>query len=280
MTKGIVLFARNNSEIDYVKQAVFSCKKIKECLDLSVTLITDNQLYLEKNFKNHKFDNIILVNDDKNYTNKKYYDGSFSKRVLEFKNSNRSSVYDLTPYEETIVLDTDFIITNNIFEKCFEQHNDFLIYDSATDIFTNRDNYEFQYINDSGPKFYWATAFYFKKTYTNKIFFNLVKHVQENWVHYKNLYQIVSPVYRNDFAFSIAIHIMNGFCNGEFAKKMPGKMFYITDRDILLEIKNKKFTMLLENEKSFGNYFVATVNECNVHVMNKFSLGRIIDNDG
>ena len=44
MSKGIVLFAHNNDTIDYVAQAVFCCKKIKEHLKLPVTLITSENV--------------------------------------------------------------------------------------------------------------------------------------------------------------------------------------------------------------------------------------------
>jgi len=44
MSKGIVLFAHNNDAIDYVAQAVFCCKKIKEHLKLPVTLITSEDV--------------------------------------------------------------------------------------------------------------------------------------------------------------------------------------------------------------------------------------------
>ena len=86
---------------------------------------------------------------------------------------------------------------------------------------------------------------FFRKTKENKTFFNLVKHIQENWNHYKTLYQIRQSTFRNDFAFSIAIHIMNGYKQGNFAKPMPGKMFYTTDRDLLVGLDNTKFTFLV-----------------------------------
>ncbi len=44
-----------------------------------------------------------------------------------------------------------------------------------------------------------------------KTFFNTVQHVRDNWPYYRWIYQIGSKNYRNDFAFTIAIWIMNGF---------------------------------------------------------------------
>jgi len=77
---------------------------------------------------------------------------------------------------------------------------------------------------------------YFRKTEANTIFFNLVKHIEQEWNHYRRVYQITSGLFRNDFAFSIAIHIMNGFQPGNFAQQLPGSMLYTTDKDVLWQM--------------------------------------------
>jgi hypothetical protein len=73
--------------------------------------------------------------------------------------------------------------------------------------------------------------------------------------------------------------MMNGFQAGDFAKPMPGTMYYSIDRDLLVEINNEDFLILLEKENEAGKYFPTKIKNSNVHVMNKFSLGRVIDND-
>jgi len=281
MSKGVLLIARNNSEVDYVKQAVFSAKRIKNYLNLPVSIITDNVQYLNERYTDSMsvFDKVIELEKESSYTYKKYYDGSWTRKNLEFKNTSRSSVFDLTPYNETLLLDTDFIIANNLLSNCFTQAHDFLIYQDAFDLAGWRDVSEFNSISEVGPNFYWATAVFFRKTETNKVFFNLIKHIQENWLHYRNLYQIRTSVFRNDHAFSIAIHMMIGFQAGDFAKPMPGTMYYSIDRDLLVEINNENFLILLEKENEAGKYFPTKIKNSNVHVMNKFSLGRVIDND-
>lgn len=279
MSKGVVLIARNNSEVDYIKQSIFSAKRIRQYLNLPICLITDSTKYLSENFDSSVFDNVIEIKNDNNFTYKKYYDGSWTRKSLEFKNTSRSSVFDLTPYDETILLDTDFIVSNDVLNRCFEQKHDFLLYKTAYDLSGWRSYDEFKHISDPSVDFYWATAVFFRKTQTNKLFFDLLKHIQENWAHYRNIYQITSGVFRNDFAFSIAVHIMNGHQKGNFAKSMPGTMFYITDRDQVLSIKDKTMLFLTEKETDAGKYFPVKISGSNVHIMNKFSLNRAIDND-
>ena len=69
---------------------------------------------------------------------------------------------------------------------------------------------EFDYIKNTGIKFYWATCFYFKKTEETKIFFDLLKHIQKiNSNTEKFIIQI--KLLGTIYLFSIGIHMMNGF---------------------------------------------------------------------
>ena len=71
------------------------------------------------------------------------------------------------------------------------------------------------------------------------MFFDLIKHIEENYIHYRNMYQFKTSVYRNDFAFSIAVHIMNGYQTGNFV----GKIRKNTEAS---KIRNFSLTPLLE----------------------------------
>jgi hypothetical protein len=105
----------------------------------------------------------------------------------------------------------------------------------------------------------------------------LLQHIQENWQHYNNIFQINTPYYRNDYSFAIAIHIMNGYQTGDFAKPMPGVLYYTTDKSILWELDSNELFLLLEKELFKGEYTPLRIKNANVHVMNKFSLNRCID---
>jgi len=265
--------------IDYVKQAYFLANRIRKYLDLPTTIVTDVDIHSHYPKYVAAFDHIISVESmQASYTNKRYYDGSLSKRILPFNNGNRAYAYDLTPYDETLVMDTDFIISNNILNKCFEQNQDFLIYKDAVHVGTLELPFEFERISDTGINFYWATVFFFRKTTINQTFFDLVKHIKENYYHYRSVYQFTTSVYRNDIAFSIAIHIMNGYQSGSFAGILPGKHYYSIDRDILDNLKDDEFTVLVEKPNRLGEYLPVKIQGSNLHVMNKFSLERVIDN--
>jgi hypothetical protein len=152
------------------------------------------------------------------------------------------------------------------------------MYSSAVNLIDWQDLTEFDFISNTGPKFYWATCVFFRKSPDNLIFFNLIGHIQENWNHYRNLYQIATAVFRNDFAFSIATHILNGYSDGSFVNEMPGRKYFATDKDAIIELNGDKFLFLVERENS-GMTIPVQITGNNVHIMNKFSLGRLINCD-
>ena len=86
---------------------------------------------------------------------------------------------------------------------------------------------------------------YFVKCKQNKIFFDLLQHIEENYRHYRMLYsKLHNKLYLNDFAFS-TVHIMNNRLKGDFVNPAPGKLYYTIDKDKLHSIKDDTLTFLL-----------------------------------
>lgn len=279
MTQGVLIFAFNNAEVDYVEIAIYAAKRVKQFLNKPVSLVTDSVNWLHTKFPDDVkvFDQIIESIDETTQV-KKFYDGASKHSNLVWKNSNRANCFDLSPYDETLVIDSDFIINSSFLNYCWNQPHDFLIYNSYNDLSSWRDTSEFNYINEFSVPFYWATVFFFKKTKNNGHFFTLIEHIKENWKYYAKLYRVPSARYRNDIAFSIAIHMMNGFTSGEFATPIANKLNYLLDRDILIDILPGKLTALVNKENTSDQYTAISVNSLDVHVMNKQSLLRVIRN--
>jgi len=274
MTRGVLIFAQNNAEIDYAKISLFAAKRVKEYLGVPVSLVTDSASWLKQSQPDAEqvFDQIIEIWTETHQT-KKFYDGSLAVKTLTWKNLSRVDCCFLSPYDETLVIDSDFIISSPTLKNIWDNQNDFLIYKDSFDLANWRDDRSFRYLNQHSIPFYWATAFYFKKTAATWAFFDLIKNIKLNWNYYRLLYNIDSTVFRNDFAFSIAIHMMGK----DFATPLPGKMNYILDRDILLDIDNSKLTFLVERKNFNGEYTAVKTSNLDVHVMNKYSLTRCID---
>jgi hypothetical protein len=277
MINGAVIFAHNNTSVDYIKLAVFAANRVKQYLELPVSLITDNKKWLDQNFSNHPFDQIIEIAPSSDLQSKQFNDGTLSSKMLEWKNFTRSQIYDLTPYDRTLVLDSDYIINSPVLKSAFLNEYDFQIYKTSLDLSGWRDGAEFQRVSKYSIPFYWATAFVFQKNTITESFFNLVEYIKINWIYFKTLYAIDAPTFRNDYAFSIAIHIMNGKTDGNFAMELPGKMVYTIDRDILIDANNNSMKFLVEKKDYLGEYTAVKTQGLDVHVMNKFSLTRYID---
>lgn len=278
MTRGVLIFAQNNSDIDYVQIAIFSAKQVKTHLNVPVTLVTENREYFLATYPADTllFDHIIDVESD--FLQKKQFnDGSLTSKLLHWKNFSRSDCYDVSPYDETLVIDADFIINSSTLGNVWESTTDFAIYKNSYDLAQWRDDKAFKYINQSSAPFYWATVFYFKKSETTSAFFRLIQHIRQNWQYYKALYSVDANTFRNDFAFSIAIHIFNGGTDGNFATPLPGKLYYTMDKDLLVDVKENSMKFLVEKQQIHGDYTLLKTSNLDVHVMNKYSLARFIN---
>lgn len=284
MSDGILIYAHNNQSIDYVSIAYISAKYAQKNLNKPVSLVTDTGSidWLYSRFPESKtfFDNIIIVGYEtlNNINTKRYYDGSLSYKSLNFKNVNRSSVFNLTPYEKTLVIDSDLLITNNTLKHVWCSNEDFMILRNHNDLAINRDNYEFKYISDYSVDFYWATVFYFEKNEKNKIFFDLCEHIKENYKYYCFVYRISDAIFRNDYVFSIAIHILNGFSNLTPPASLPTKIHYVLDKDDFYDVLDEKTFIFLTSKRDYlGEYHLVKTQNQNVHVMNKYGFSRNIE---
>jgi len=215
----------------------------------------------------------VVYNPSNQY--RRYFDGTLSNKRLKFKNDIRIKSFELSPFDETLVIDCDYFINNNTLNYCWNQSHDFLIFKEALDLSGYRYDPRVHTLSDKSIDFYWATVFFFRKNKNTEIFFNYLGHIQDNWDYYRYVYQIQNSMYRNDFAFSIAIHVMNGYQEGNWAHPLPSKLYYVTDRDILIEYKDASMKFLIEKEKYNGEYTLLKTKNLNIHVMNKFSLSRI-----
>jgi hypothetical protein len=278
-TVGAIIFAQNNSSVDYIKLAIFAASRVKKFLNIPVSIITDSADWMLEAYPTEStvFDQIIKIENTATYNQKRFNDGTLSSKFLEWKNLSRNSVYDLTPYDKTLVIDSDYIINSSILLGALDSDHNFQIYKDSISLSSWRDTTEFNRINQYSIPFYWATTFIFEKTLEVKSFFNIIDFIKTNWQYFRTLYTIEVPTFRNDFAFSIAIHLMNSKTFGMFAQELPGKMLYISDRDLLISIKDGKMKFLIEKESHLGEYTTVSIKDTDIHIMNKLSLSRFID---
>lgn len=277
MKKGVVIYAHNNRKIDYALMSLISGGLAKKHLQVPVSLITDTSTVdwmKESNIykkSQEVFEQIIITDRPVTDNQRRLYDGSIND-VVPFVNSNRCSVWNLTPYDKTLLIDSDFLIFSNSLAEFWEVDQDVMIGSAINDIYDQkRLGYHDRYISDTGLKLYWATTVMFTKNQNSKFFFDTVTHVKDNYRFYADLYRFDNRQYRNDISFSVAKHIFDGFETSD--QQMLPPVLTALDRDMLVDIQNNKLTFLV-NHNLNNEYCAASLKNIDIHIMNKQSIHR------
>lgn len=280
MKKGILIIAHNNRDVDYAKMAIISGSLAKKSLSLPVSLITDVST-IEWMKESGTYDSAMLIFENiietqrpqiDNY--RKLHDGDNVNNV-PFINANRSSAYDLTPYDHTLLIDSDFLIFTDILNNFWDIDDSVLLGESFSDIEGSRVGFLDKWTSETGVHLYWATTVMFKKDNYSKIFFNLVSFIKENYEYYSNLFRFDPRQYRNDISFSIAKHILDGF--EKSGPSLP-PILTIQDKDVLLDFDNNLITVLVKEISGNEGFILGSVKDQDIHLMNKQSMLRLFDN--
>jgi hypothetical protein len=282
--KGICIFCYNNEQIDYVKLSIICSLLAKKNLNLPIALITDTntESYIESNFNTDLIDNCfdyIISQNITHESNKRIHnDSPWYEFVAPFYNTNKQNVFNLSPFNQTLLIDSDYLIYTDNLNKIFDQGVNLATFDNAKSIRNDNPLLGEIYLNPNGIKMYWSTAIYFTKDKINSIFFNLWNHVKENYDYYQMLYKFPSGLYRTDFAISIANHILNGRSQGNFCTNLPQKqMYYSSQNDNLIDVKNDSLLFVANDVKENWKDIAVKWSNLDVHVMNKWALLRNYD---
>jgi len=286
MTRGVLMFAHNNTEIDYFKIACANALMIKKNLGVPVTLITDSgtiewsQKVLGEEFIKNCFDKIKIETRDYSFNNaRNFSDTSFSTKSLQFYNANHWSAYQLTPYDETLVIDCDYLIMSSALDNCWGSNNDVMVNHSIYSPYGEKGIHT-KNIDDMGITLYWATVVYFRKSSLAQYLFFFVRYIQENYAYYRDLYGFSSGMFRNDNAFSIAIHMLNGYNNDEpIIHELPIPALLMSwDTDDIQNVNDvNDITLYAEKPGEHGKYILARLKNTDVHIMNKWAINRHAD---
>jgi len=176
--------------------AAYTAKRVETFLGLPTAVITDQSSV--NNSTVTIFDNVILTDTD--ITNKR-------KKEL-WINKGRYKVFELSPYEETIVLDGDYLINSPKLLELFEFSSDFICLKKTSWLMKNKGDGEL--LSKKSIPTLWATVMRFHKSKRVEQIFNVMEMIQKNYEHYANIYGFLSQPYRNDYALTISLKTVNG----------------------------------------------------------------------
>lgn len=278
MTRGVLIFAHNSRDVDYALLSLISGSLAKKNLNVPVSLATDNTTIAwmkESEIYNQAvttFDKIVEIEKPKTNNVRKLQDGADNK-IVPFVNTNRNSVWDITPYDRTLLIDSDFLIFSDRLNEYWDVNDDILIAETMNDIYSeSRAGYHDRYISDTGIHMFWATTVMFTKNQRTKSFFDMVEYVKLNYEYYADIFRFDSRQYRNDIAFSVAKHILEGFETEKHMSLPP--LTTVLDRDMLVDVNDMgKLTFLIS--PLIGNIpCAAALAGVDLHIMNKQSIIR------
>jgi hypothetical protein len=213
---------------------------------------------------------------DRPYTKnvRNLHDG-FESKIIPFVNSNRYSVWELSPYDQTLLIDSDYLIFSNKLNEYWSVDAPVMMGQDMTDLTGERGGILDSRVSETGVHMFWATTVMFDKSAESEFFFKLVDFVKDNYVYYADLFRFNPKQFRNDIAFSVAKHIMNGF-ETEFAYTLP-PILTVFDKDILHNVEQDRLTFLVSQPHDVAGFWAATTKGTDVHIMNKQSIIRNAD---
>jgi hypothetical protein len=199
---GVLLFAFDNTQVDYISLAMECAKRVIKHWGLPVTLVSD------VNSKPMMFDKLVYVPKDKLKENPKVY--LDYEANLQFWNSNRCQALELTPYRRTILLDVDLLVQTDAIPRVWDGQG-IKLTNSAYSVFGWQElSTDMKFLSrQSGLPMSWATVVCFDKEDPQAIEF--FKHWVTSLARYKtysHLYKFAEQPVRNDFAVTLALEKM------------------------------------------------------------------------
>ena len=282
LARGYVMFAHNNSNVDYGTMALCNALLIKKNLKYNnIALVSDSGTvgHLESTYSETvmraAFDRIIIDEVDRADAGiRKFNDTRYSSFTDSYTNINRPNVYDLSPFDETVLVDADYLMLDNTMDLVWGNIEEFMCNRKTKDLDHKINNFGFDNrFNDMSIPLYWATAIYFRKSEKSKLIFELMNFVKENYEYYQYLYQFNhSGYFRNDYALSIAIHLANNLMEYGSITPLPvDHILFSMEHDEMHAFNSGR--CLMTSESTQGDFQLHSVSS-NVHVMNKRAILR------
>ena len=251
-SKGCLIVAFDTNEICYTQQAIEAADRVVKHLGIAVSIVTDN-VSLDTVY------NKIIVERPQNNRRQPR-----NKQASDWYNLVRTKLYELSPYDRTLVIDSDFFISTDALLPHINSSRDFLISKEIYDLTKGQKKIEKIYA--SPIIMYWATVMIFSKSFEAAAIFDAAKMVENNYKFYANLYGFIATPIRNDFIFSIACHLIGGY-----GIKNYGLVNYS-----LINCDSKIKYISWKNEKLIykynGDACVNRIKNADLHLMNKDQL--------
>jgi len=282
VSKGVFLFCNNNGTFPYHELVPVCAWFVKRHLGVPICVAADpDTMTLIDAIPgiNTLIDHRVLI-DTPVHRGDRLYTGSNGTPETSvrgpFLNTNRHTTYDLTPFDETLVLDLDFIVMNDKLNSVWGSESPLRLNASIAGL-TASNPPAVTHIHPMGIPLYWATVIYFRKSPEAKLFFEGIEKIREDFDYYSKLYRFSGYMFRNDYAVSILAHAMNGGV-GEYGLQWPVQalpdptILFAWDHQPMLKIDATRAWFVASARDDIKTHSPAYLQGQTVHVINKRSL--------
>jgi hypothetical protein len=250
MSNGILVLAQNNDNTNYVLQACLLAMSIKVTNTDTLISIVTNDIVPDEYIT--LFDKIIPI--------------PFNDNAIEssWKIENRWKLYHATPYEHTLVMDTDMLVTKNISSWWNFLKNYDLFFVSNPKTYRNEvvtsDFYRKSFTSNNLPNLY-TGMHYFKKSEFAYDFYKWMEIITYNWeLFYGNFVKIDYPKHASmDITAAIAAKILN--CEHLITSKTNQNISFVH-----MKSNVQNWTLPTDSWQRKVSYFIDT--NCNLKVGN------------
>ena len=243
-SKGILFLFSESKDLDYERLAQLASRFARHYYDLPAEIVSINAKITGNRTFRWPDDNL---------------------QTIQWNNYNRCFAFELSPYDETLLLDVDFLVQSDTYKGYFDSNHDFLCYKTSWDISGNDVFRHNLYISPNKFDMRWATVVFFKKNeYTHNLF-NTWLMIQQEWLYYSKLFGFTADPFRNDYAMSIAHQIVNGYSNVNTFKY---SLSTLSSTDEIIDYNNKSWLVKYKLDDSYN----VLKYKGDLHVMNKKCL--------
>jgi hypothetical protein len=263
MTTGALIFAFNNEKTDYVAMAAWSARNIHRHLEIPVAVVTNDEHHAELS----AFDQVIF-SESESGGSRNFEDYGAN---VTWHNASRPDAYNLTPWDNTLLLDADYIVASNQLRRDCQTGRDLQAYSRSVDV---RGGQDLDWFGNPLMPMSWATVVQFYKCPQAKYIFDCMNMIKQHWQHYRDIYHIHSSTYRNDYSLSIAMNIVNGHVLSD--NSVLGALLNVYPSDTLTQTHEDCYRITWTD--SAGKKHHVDLADQDLHAMGKRDLEVIVEN--
>jgi hypothetical protein len=270
VTRGVLIFAHDNTSVRYSLLASACAALVRANMGCKVALAADHHTLQRVRDEGllRAFDHLIKVSSTTG--GRRLYGG----QVADYLNASRPSAYRISPFDETILMDADYMVLDDSLNHCWGSNQDIMIARDAVMLDHLPAEGPDAWVSRDGLRMAWATVLYFKRTDRAAKLFEIMDHVRVEREYYSAAFRLPEGPFRNDHALAVAVHVLQGHRDDDSIARLPcGPLLTATVADEMVGFSGGLPIFLARHRRDWEHPFLYRA-RTSVHVMDKISYLR------